>query len=72
MKAMKEIELKMAGKIDRLTNRTFKFDERVGDGWFSAVYFLKTAILAKKYCSKDIVTMQFFQRKTVCLFILFN
>ena len=59
---MKEIELKMAGKIDRLTNRTFKFDERVGDGWFSAVYFLKTAILAKKYCSKDIVTMQFFQR----------
>lgn len=38
---MKEIELKLAGKLDRLTNKTFKFDERIRDGWFSAVYFLK-------------------------------
>ena len=64
---MKEIELKMAGKIDRLTNRTFKFDERVGEGWFSAVYFLKTAVIAKKYCQNDIVTMQFFQRQRAVL-----
>lgn len=39
---MKEIELKLKGEINRLTNKTFKFDERVGEGWFSAVYFLKT------------------------------
>ncbi|MDF2535190.1 MAG: pncB, partial [Bacillales bacterium] len=36
---MKEIELKMNGEISRLTNRTFKFDKRVSNGWFSAVYF---------------------------------
>ena len=36
---MKEIELKLKGEINRLTNKTFKFDERVGEGWFSAVYF---------------------------------
>ncbi len=60
---MKEFELKQQGKIARLTNQTFKFDERVKDGWFSAVYFLKTAELAQKYCQNRIVTMQFFQRK---------
>lgn len=36
---MKEIEQKLQGKINRLTNKTFKFDERIKDGWFSAVYF---------------------------------
>lgn len=44
---MKEIELKPQGKIKRLTNLTFKFDERAGDGWFSAVYFLKTCEIVK-------------------------
>ena len=29
---MKEIEQKLAGKIKRLTNKTFKFDERVKEG----------------------------------------
>ena len=38
---MKEIDLKIQGKIKRLTNKTFKFDSRVKDGWYSAVYFLK-------------------------------
>ncbi|SDH31039.1 nicotinate phosphoribosyltransferase [Alteribacillus persepolensis] len=64
---MKEIELKMQGKIKRLTNKTFKFDERVGDGWFSAVYFLKTREIAEKYKSDDTVTMQFFQKSHAVL-----
>jgi len=64
---MKEFDLKVAGKISRLTNKTFKFDERVRDGWFSAVYFLKTAEIAKKYKKNEIVTMQFFQRKDAVL-----
>ena len=59
---MKEIELKLQGKIKRLTNKTFKFDERVKDGWFSAVYFLKTKEIIQKYRPNNIVTMQFFQK----------
>ena len=47
---MKEIELKLQGKINRLTNRTFKFDSRVKDGWFSAVYFLKAKEIAQEFC----------------------
>ncbi|MFC7393598.1 nicotinate phosphoribosyltransferase [Scopulibacillus cellulosilyticus] len=64
---MKEIELKLQGKIKRLTNRTFKFDERVGEGWFSAVYFLKSCEIAKKYKPDNIVTMQFFQKNDAVL-----
>jgi nicotinate phosphoribosyltransferase len=60
---MKEIELKLQGKIKRLTNRTFKFDERIKEGWFSAVYFLKTKEIVKKYKPNNIVTMQFFQKE---------
>lgn len=60
---MKEIEQKLSGKIDRLTNKTFKFDERVGEGWFSAVYFLKTKEIVEKKLADNTVTMQFFQRK---------
>lgn len=59
---MKEIELKLQGKIKRLTNRTFKFDERVKEGWFSAVYFLKTREIVRDYKPDNIVTMQFFQK----------
>lgn len=59
---MKEIELKIQGKIKRLTNRTFKFDERVKEGWFSAVYFLKTREIVKEFKPNNIVTMQFFQK----------
>lgn len=61
---MKEIELKLQGKIKRLTNNTFKFDERVGEGWFSAVYFLKTREIVKKHRKNQIVTMQFFQKSS--------
>lgn len=64
---MKEIEWKMQGKIKRLTNKTFKFDERVKDGWFSAVYFLKTREIAKKYKADHMITMQFFQRNHAVL-----
>lgn len=60
---MKEFEMKEKGMIKRLTNKTFKFDQRIGDGWFSAVYFLKTAEIAEKYRKDEVVTMQFFQRK---------
>lgn len=59
---VKEFDLKEQGKIKRLTNKTFKFDERIGEGWFSAVYFLKTAEIARRYCEDKQVTMQFFQR----------
>ncbi|TMU85952.1 nicotinate phosphoribosyltransferase [Bacillus sp. BHET2] len=59
---MKEIELKLQGKLNRLTNHTFKFDERIKDGWFSAVYFLKTKEIAKKKKPDAVVTMQFFQK----------
>ncbi|MGC4376061.1 nicotinate phosphoribosyltransferase [Fictibacillus sp. Mic-4] len=64
---MKEIEMKLQGKIKRLTNRTFKFDERVGDGWFSAVYFLKTCEIVKKFKPGNVVTMQFFQKNDAVL-----
>ncbi|EZH68131.1 nicotinate phosphoribosyltransferase [Bacillaceae bacterium JMAK1] len=64
---MKEIELKLQGEIQRLTNKTFKFDERVGEGWFSAVYFLKTRDIIRKYKPDNIVTMQFFQKKHAVL-----
>ncbi|RFU69742.1 nicotinate phosphoribosyltransferase [Bacillus sp. V59.32b] len=64
---MKEIELKLKGEIKRLTNHTFKFDERVKEGWFSAVYFLKTKEIAEDFCPDHTVTMQFFQRKHAVL-----
>ncbi|MGD6840988.1 nicotinate phosphoribosyltransferase [Bacillus infantis] len=64
---MKEIELKIQGKIKRLTNKTFKFDERVRDGWFSAVYFLKTREIVRKHHKDNIVTMQFFQKSHAVL-----
>ncbi|TCT19904.1 nicotinate phosphoribosyltransferase [Melghiribacillus thermohalophilus] len=64
---MKEFELKMQGKIKRLTNKTFKFDKRVKDGWFSAVYFLKTREIVKEKLSDNMVTMQFFQKKHAVL-----
>ncbi len=61
--AMKEIEMKLNGEISRLTNRTFKFDTRIAEGWFSAVYFLKTKEIVEEMVPDNIVTMQFFQRE---------
>jgi nicotinate phosphoribosyltransferase len=64
---MKEIQLKLQGKLKRLTNETFKFDERVKEGWFSAVYFLKTREIANKYKADSTITMQFFQKEHAVL-----
>lgn len=64
---MKEIDLKIQGKIKRLTNRTFKFDSRIKDGWYSAVYFIKTANIVRKHKPDSIVTVQFFQRDEAVL-----
>ncbi|WP_332697584.1 nicotinate phosphoribosyltransferase [Halalkalibacter lacteus] len=64
---MKEITRKLNGEIKRLTNETFKFDERVEEGWFSAVYFLKTREIVEKYQPNNIVTMQFFQKEHAVL-----
>ncbi len=64
---MKEITLKLKGEIKRLTNATFKFDDRLKEGWFSAVYFLKTREIVEKYRPNNIVTMQFFQKEHAVL-----
>lgn len=64
---MKEIERKLRGEISRLTNKTFKFDDRVKEGWFSAVYFLKTREIAEKLVPDNYVTMQFFQKDEAVL-----
>ncbi|WP_085991660.1 nicotinate phosphoribosyltransferase [Oceanobacillus senegalensis] len=64
---MKEITLKLNGEIKRLTNRTFKFDERIKEGWFSAVYFLKTKKIVEAKVPNNYVTMQFFQKDNAVL-----
>ena len=64
---MKEIEQKLNGDIKRLTNKTFKFDERIKEGWFSAVYFLKTKEIAENKLPNNYVTMQFFQKENAVL-----
>ncbi|WP_186578346.1 nicotinate phosphoribosyltransferase [Aquibacillus kalidii] len=64
---MKEITKKLNGEIERLTNETFKFDERVKEGWFSAVYFLKTKEIAEKLVPDNRITMQFFQKDNAVL-----
>ena len=57
-----EIKLKEEGKITRLTNKTFCFDKRLGDGFFAANYFLKSNVIVKEFAPNHIVTMQWFQR----------
>ncbi|MCR5506063.1 MAG: nicotinate phosphoribosyltransferase [Bacilli bacterium] len=60
---MLEIELKKAGKISRLTNKTFQFDERLKEGFYSANYFLKSQKIVQQNEPNHIVTMQWFQRR---------
>lgn len=57
-----EIKLKEQGKISRLTNKTFKFDPRIKDGYYSANYFLKTREIVKEQLPGHIVEEQWFQR----------
>lgn len=60
---MIELELKEAGKITRLTNRTFQFDPKLGEGFFSANYFIKSQKIVAENAPDHIVTMQWFQRR---------
>lgn len=60
---MNELKRKELGLQERLTNETFKFDKRYGEGYFSASYFLKTEKIIKENFPDVIVTMQFFTRK---------
>ena len=60
---MMEIELKKAGKISRLTNKTFKFNKSLKSGFYSANYFLKSNNIVKIHEPNHIVTMQWFQRR---------
>ena len=55
---MNELELKMQGKIDRLTDRTFRLDPRIGEGYFTAKYFLKVNEIIKQNLPDQHVTMQ--------------
>lgn len=59
---MLEIKLKEEGKISRLTNKTFCFDEKLKEGFYSANYFLKSRKIVKENVPNHIVTMQWFQR----------
>ena len=60
---MNEIEMKEKGLIKRLTNKTFNFDPRLKEGFFTANYFLKTRKIVLENIPNQIVTMQFFQRE---------
>lgn len=57
-----EAILKKEGKIKRLTNKTFNFDPRLKEGFYSANYFLKSQKIVKENNPNHIVTMQWFQR----------
>jgi nicotinate phosphoribosyltransferase len=58
-----EMRLKEAGKISRLTNKTFKFDPRIADGYYSANYFLRSRQIVLDHAPGHIVTEQWFQRR---------
>ena len=60
---MLEIELKKQGKISRLTNKTFQFPKELGEGFYSANYFLKSRKIVSENVPNHIVTMQWFQRR---------
>ncbi|AJC48857.1 nicotinate phosphoribosyltransferase [Allofrancisella guangzhouensis] len=68
---MKDCEfiLKQDGKISRLTDKTFNFDNQIQNGFYSAKYFLKTQQILGQQSFSAIVLLQFFQRKekaTLC------
>lgn len=60
---MIEVEMKQKGLIKRLTNKTFQFDEKLRNGFYSANYFLKSQKIVKENEPNHIVTMQWFQRR---------
>jgi nicotinate phosphoribosyltransferase len=66
---MLEIEKKKQGLQSRLTNATFQFSPLLGQGLYSAQYFIKSQTIVKNWLPHQTVTMQFFQREsnlTVC------
>lgn len=60
---MNEVEAKEKGLISRLTNETFRFPEKIREGYYSANYFLKTEKIIQTHLPGQIVTEQFFQRE---------
>ena len=60
---MNEVELKKQGKISRLTNKTFNFPKELGEGFYSANYFLKSRKIVSENLPNHKVTMQWFQRR---------
>ncbi len=60
---MLEVELKKQGKISRLTNKTFNFPKELGEGFYSANYFLKSREIVTKNKPGHKVTMQWLQRR---------
>lgn len=62
MEEIAEITLKEQGKISRITDKTFKLDPRIGEGFYSASYFLKSRKIVKENVPNHIVTEQWFQR----------
>ncbi len=56
-----EVELKKAGKIKRLTNKTFQFSSSLKEGFYTANYFLKTRKIVEQFLPNQKVYMQFFQ-----------
>ena len=60
---MMEVELKKQGKISRLTNKTFRFPKELGEGFYSANYFLKSRKIVSENLAGHKVTMQWFQRR---------
>ncbi len=63
MEGTMEITLKEQGKIKRLTNKTFKFDPIIKEGYYTANYFLKSRQIVRHQNPGHIVTMQWFQRR---------
>ena len=64
---MLEVELKQQGKLSRLTNKTFCFDPKLGEGFYSANYFLKSRKIVAENAPNHIVMMQWFQRRDNCM-----
>ena len=54
-----EIELKEQGKISRLTNKTFKFDPKLGEGFYSANYFLKSRKIVQENVKNDRIELNY-------------
>jgi len=60
---MLELQQKEQGLIKRLTNKTFNFDKRYKEGYYSASYFLKTTKIIQDKFPDTVVTMQWFTRE---------